>query len=360
MITCRTTIHTVRLATAFILAMLFLANSSSSLDFPRVGRFFGLSRKSENNKTREERRANKADVRQAEILLSEASTDEMREEERMSEVLNQDASYLSLFQSIHNPDVNLANLVKTGEVLKYQASWRGLPAGTIRCAAKRQVMLKERPVFVFEFNVESNDFLSAFYPVKTSINSYVDADTGRSYLIRRRVSESKRSYKDRLEFKYDHRRDNGIPEPVSKYSFVGESGREEASAPFPIPGSLQDMVSVIYYIRGLELNSVGDSCHLLIGGRKKPVITAIKVINEEELDIPGVGTFDALVVEPTTDGTNLSGNFLATRGGERVWLEKNSRIPLMCSAKLPSIGDVVATLVEAENSVLAQYAKRDE
>ena len=293
------------------------------------------------------------------LNLSEKATDEIREEDRVSEVLNQDASYLSLFESIRNPDVCIQDFVKPGEELKYQAKWKGFPAGTIRCSAKRMAKLKNRPVFVFELSLESNDFMSPFYAVKTNINSYVDASNGRSYLIRRRVSEGKRSYHDRLEFKYDYRRDNGIADPISKYSMVGTNGKEVASLPFPIPGNMQDMVSIIYYIRGMELTKVGDSCELLLGGRKKPVITSITVINEEEVTIPNIGKLDCLVLEPVTDGTNISGNFVATRGGEKVWLEKNTRIPVMVSAELP-LGAVVATLIQADNSELLTHVKKDE
>lgn len=322
----------VRVALTAFITILTVASTSTSLEFPRLGTLLGLS---------------------------ERASDEMREEERISEVLNQDASYTSLFKTVSNPDVHLKNYVKPGEELRYQAKWRGLPAGNIRCAAKRMAMLKNRTVFVFEVNLESNDFLNAFYPVKTSINSYVDADNGRSYLIRRRVSERNRDYKDRLEFKYDFRRAGGIPDPVSKYSKVGESGKEESALPFPIPGNMQDMVSIIYYIRGTNLREVGDSCNLMVGGRKKPVITKISVIGEEEISVPNIGTFDCLIVEPTTDGTNLSGNLIATRGGEKVWLERHSLIPVMVTAQLPKpMGVVAATLVEATNSELMQHVKQ--
>lgn len=295
------------------------------------------------------------------LNLSEKASDEMFEEERVSEVLNQDASYMSLFRSVSNPDVKLQNYVKPGEELKYQAKWRDWPAGNVRISAKRVAKLKNRPVFVFELSVESNDFLSAFYPVKTNINSYVDADNGRSYLLRRRVSERNREYKDRLEFKYDFRNDKGIPTPVSKYSQVGEDGKEDANLPFPIPGNMQDIVSVMYYIRGMDLKKVGDSCNFLLGGRKKPVITTVTVLEETELSIPQVGTFDCLVLEPSTDGTNISGNMLATRGGEKVWVEKNTLIPLKVTAQLPKpMGAVTATLMQADNCRLSQFAKKPE
>ncbi len=295
------------------------------------------------------------------LTLSEKASDEIREEERISEVLNKDASYLSLFDSVRNPDVRIRDFVNPGEELRYQAKWRGLPAGTIRSSAKRIAKLKSRPVFVFELDVESNDFLSAFYPVKTNINSYVDAENGRSYLIRRRVSERDREYRDRLEFKYDFRRENGISDPVSKYSITDDGGKEEASRPFPIPGNLQDMVSIIYYVRGLDLRKTGDAQTLLLGGRKKPVVTTVSVIGEETVAVPGIGAFDCLVVVPETGGCNISGNFIATRGGEKVWLEKNTLIPVMVSAELPKpLGAVTATLVQAEGSRLTEFARPEQ
>ena len=315
-----------------VLTFVIVAFPASSLEFPRLSNILGLSEK---------------------------ASDEIREEERISEVLDQNADYRNLFRSIRNPDIQLKNHVRIGEELKYQAKWRGFPAGSVHLLAKRETNLKNRPVYVFELYVESNDFLnvSAAYPVSTKINSYVDAVNGRSYLIRRLVSERNRSYKDRLEFKYDFRLPNGITDPVSKYSRVGDNGKEEANRPFPIPGNMQDMVSIIYYIRGLELNKIGDSCSLLLGGRMKPVLTSLSVIAEERVDVPNIGTFNCLVVEPHTDGTNLSGNLVATRGGERVWLEKNTRIPVMVSAELPKpLGTVVATLIQADNCTLLQHS----
>ena len=291
------------------------------------------------------------------LQLSEKPSDEMREEERISEALDQNVDYRSLYQSMENPQVQLYRHVRPGEELAYQAKWRGLPAGSIRLAAKRLTSLKNRPVFVFELNVESNDFLSAFYPINNSLNSYADAASGRSYLLRRRISERNRQYKDRLEFKYDSLLPNGLPDPASRYSLVDDLGRETMSSPFPIPGNLQDIVSVIYYVRGMKLAKTGDSCAILLGSRQKPVIARITVVAEERLDIPGFGKFDCLVVEPSAEGANLSGNLLATRGGEKAWLEKHCLVPVQVSAELPPpLGGVTATLIQAENCSLRQYA----
>lgn len=292
--------------------------------------------------------------------LPDSASDEIQEEEWISEVLAKDANYRDLFQTVTNPDIPLRRYVQPGEELRYQAKWRGLPAGTIRLAAKRLGVVKGRQVFVFELNAESNDFMNAFYPVNTSANSYVDAATGRSYLIRRRVAERNRNYKDRLEFKYDFRMPNGLPDPVCRYSIVSDHGQEVASAPCPIPGNMQDMVSVIYYLRGLDLGKPGDSCRLLIGGRMKPAIMTLNVVGEEIVAIPKLGRFECLVIDPQGDGTNLSSNLVAARGSERFWIEKTSRIPLMFCADLPKpLGTVVATLVAAENSVLPRYALPD-
>lgn len=284
---------------------------------------------------------------------------EMNEEERISEVLDQDVNYRKLFDSISNPDIPLNRYVRLGEELRYQAKWRGLPAGTVRLAAKRLGVIKGRSVFVFELNAESNDFLNAFYPVNTNANSYVDAANGRSYLLRRRISERNRNYKDRLEFKYDFRLPNGLPDPILKYSMVGESGQEVANQPVPIPGNMQDMVSVIYYVRGMNLRKVGDSATFLVGGRTQPGIMTVSVVAEDRVQIPNFGTFDCLVVEPQGDGTNISGNLIASRGAEKVWLEKHTRIPVQFSADLPPpLGSIIATLVQADNCPVLNYAIR--
>lgn len=291
--------------------------------------------------------------------LPDNAAAEMHEEERISEVLDQDVNYRQLFDAVSNPDIPLSRYVRPGEELKYQAKWRGLPAGTVRLAAKRMGMIKGRPVFVFELNAESNDFLNAFYPVNTNANSYVDAGTGRSYLLRRRIAERNRNYKDRLEFKYDFRNPNGLPDPVLKYSVVGDNGQEEAKQPVPIPGNMQDMVSIIYYIRGCNLNAVGDSCSFLIGGRKQPSIMTVRVVAEDCVVVPGMGNFDCLVVEPWGDGTNISANMIASRGSERIWLEKNTRIPIQLAADLPApLGSIVATLVKEENSPLPRFVNK--
>ncbi|MDR1518960.1 MAG: DUF3108 domain-containing protein [Planctomycetota bacterium] len=289
--------------------------------------------------------------------LSEQAAAEMRAEEKISEELDQSADYRSRYQSIQNRPIRLQSHVKPGEELVFQAKWRGLPAGTLRLAAKRLTRLKNRPVFVFELQVTSNDFMGAFYPVDNSVISYADANDGHSYLLRRNISERHRRYKDRLEFKYDSRLENGLPDPVSRYSLVDELGREEAGAPFPIPGAMHDMVSSIYCLRGMDLRKIGDSQSFLLGSRQKPVIASVTVVAEEQLNLPGLGKFACLVVEPSANGANLSGHPLATRGGEKVWLEKHCRIPLQVSAELPwPVGQVIASLVNAEKCDLGRYA----
>ncbi|MDR2392183.1 MAG: DUF3108 domain-containing protein [Planctomycetota bacterium] len=310
-------------------------NRGFALEWPRLFRHFNL------------------------LGLSEKTSDEIQEEEKISEALDQIADYRSLRQSMENPDIPLRRYVRPGETLSYQAKWRGLPAGSVRLSAKRLAILKNRPVFVFELTVESNDFLDAFYPINNRINSYVDASNGRSYLLRRNIAERNRRYKDRLEFKYDGRFPNGLPNPVSRYSMVDDQGRETANNPFPISGNMQDVVSSIFCLRGMGLRKEGDVCLLLIGSRQKPVAARIEVVGEERLDLPGLGKFDCLVVEPSAEGANLSGQPLATRGGEKAWLEKHCFVPLQVSAILPSpVGEVVATLVAAENSVLGRYVAK--
>ncbi len=45
------------------------------------------------------------------LNISEKADDEIREEDRVSEVLNRDAAYTSLFRSVNNPDIAMARKI---------------------------------------------------------------------------------------------------------------------------------------------------------------------------------------------------------------------------------------------------------
>lgn len=284
--------------------------------------------------------------------LPETATDEMRAEDGISEVLGHSAAAAALLPV--NKDIPLQSVVAPGEVLRYSAKWKGLPVAEARLSAKRVVELRGKPVFVFELTIETNDFFSTIYPTQTSIHSYADASSGRSCLIRRRVAERNRAYRDRLEFKYDNRLANGVPDPVSVYSYVDQQGAEHVNPPASITANMQDMVSAIYYLRGADLGSTGSNTSIVLGGRKRPSIATLHIVGTEVLEVPALGgPTECIVVEPRTDGSNISGNLVATRGGEKVWLTRKGHIPVRIEAQLPSpIGSVVATLSQADGMLL--------
>ena len=76
-----------------------------------------------------------------------------------------------------NPPINLVNHITLGEELSYIASWAGFPAGSIRTKVWRNFKeIDSKKVFLFEATLETNDFVSFFYPVKNTIHSFTEAE----------------------------------------------------------------------------------------------------------------------------------------------------------------------------------------
>ncbi len=256
-------------------------------------------------------------------------------------------------EGVSNRPQRLDQVADVGERLVYQARWGGFPAGRITLRVKRRARVRGRFAFVLDLHAESNDFLDVFYRVDSTISSIADVETGMSYLFRRKLHEGRRRVDDRLEFDLTHKGSAGVVEPVAKYSKV-EDDRTIRSDPRPIPGPLQDCLSVVYYLRHLAFEEVADEHRVLIGSRKSVDVATFTALRFEELNLGRLGRYSCVVVEPRgskdTDRTTL----VAARDRAEIWLERNTRIPLLIVVKVP-IGSISARLIRAEKSPLEKH-----
>ncbi len=257
------------------------------------------------------------------------------------------------YKDKQNPAFNLENVARVGEKLVYAVKWKAFPAGRMTLRVKRKVNVRGRLAFAFEMHIESNDFLDMIYAVDTRVTSIADLQTGMSYLLKRRLREGRRKVDDRLEFDYVHKGDDQTLQPVSKYSKI-KNGATHHSQPRPIPGPLQDCLSAIYYLRNFKFANPGEKCRFLIGSRKTVDVVTINVLKHEKLRLGRLGTYDCVVVEPKGDKEDARTTLIAARGSARIWLEKNTRIPLMLVVAVP-IGNAKVVLIKAENCNLRQF-----
>lgn len=261
---------------------------------------------------------------------------------------------------VTNASCNLEKATRLAEVLNYQVKYKGLPAGRIELRAKRIALLRGRKSMIFEMHCESNNIVDVLYPVDSTIKSYVDMQDGRSYLFMRKLNEGRRRIDDRLEFDYGYRGKNLVRDetlsaaPLSRYSKVKKDKQVYKSESRSIPGPVQDSLSIIYYIRHLDLSDPSVKHKVLVGSKKRTDVVTINIIGNEQLTLNSIGTFDCVIVEPKGEEDTDRTNIVAVKGSAELWLEKNTKIPLMIKVEVP-FGHVTAALIEAKNTDLDKY-----
>jgi len=289
--------------------------------------------------------------------VPDKQTPDQTEPEKQSEVLpaavTLNAKIQKEYQGISNPPHRLDNVARVGEKLTYAVKWGFAPAGKATLRVKRKVSIRGRNAFAFEMQAQSNDFLHYIYPVDSTVSSVADIETGMSYLFKRDLREGRRQVDDRLEFDVTHKDAAGLVEPVALYSKVKGDTTERAT-PRPIPGPVQDSLSVVYYMRHLAFENIGDKHQVLVGSRKRVDVVTIEAKRFSRLDLGRLGSFDCIVVEPTGDKEAERSTLIAAEGSAEIWLEKNTRIPLMIVVDVP-IGSIRVSLIQVENADLDKY-----
>lgn len=278
-------------------------------------------------------------------------------EKKDSEVLPAVITLTDKYHGVTNPDKNLDQVAKVGEKLEYALKWKGMPAGKAVMEIKRQRNLRGRLADEIELSYQTNNFVDAFYPVDSSVKSFVDVQSGASQMFKRKLREGRvkaRKVDDRLEFDQQFAWPDGRVAPASVYS-KEKNGKTDKNEPLPLPGNVQDSLSAIYYLRNFKFDKVGDSHKMLVGSRKRVDIVTMTASSFEQIEVPGVGKFDAVVVNPEGDQDAERSTLLSTEGDVDIWLEKNSGIPLKIEVGVASIGGVTVILTGAANSGLEQH-----
>lgn len=252
---------------------------------------------------------------------------------------------------VPNPPRPYGDVARLGERLVFLVKWQGVPGGTVTLRVwPKERKIHGRPVYMFELQAESNDFLSVFYSVNTTIRSVADAADGRSYLFQRSMRQGTVDIDDRLEFLYDHRLDDGTPQPVSRFSHR-KKGRMRKRDPRPIPGFLADPLAIAYYMRHLEIDVEKKAPSALMGLHKGAAMVTLVPLRREMLKLPGLGSFDTVVIQPRAPAMENDEGIFETKGMATVWLERSTRIPLQAKVETP-IGDAIGILVEHEKTPL--------
>jgi hypothetical protein len=180
---------------------------------------------------------------------------------------------------------------------------------------------------------QSNDFISAFYPVNNRVESLLDEQG---------------NYPTRLFFKRrEGKRKNDIEVLFDQVAHRATVTKDGATETMDIPPEAQDTLSCLYLFRTLHAGAAGSSSFINVFHDKKNYRLEARIEGKERLKGP-LGEFDTirvLVIMP------FRGLFL-NEGNIRVWLTDDAaRVPVLMKAKVV-IGSVTATLASVRGITL--------
>lgn len=253
-----------------------------------------------------------------------------------------------------NPPVEIHKYLRLDEKLTYVVKWNGFPIGKVVSSVWPVCREFEgKSAFLFQLSVETNDFVSLFYKIRSNLASLVDTQNGWSYLFRRRVLEGDYRGNDRVDFDYNLTGPLGNPTPQAQPALIRWEEVEHLK-PYPLPGKVCDPVNMIWYLRAIPLQRRGDFAKILLADRYGLAVVGWRVKEIGELFLPRMGTYDCVVISPQAHSYQSGKDLLGMVESAELWLEKNTRI-IMRAVADTSYGRISVTLVNEDNTPLKQH-----
>ena len=209
-----------------------------------------------------------------------------------------------------------------GEYLSFSIEYGPIPAGTAVMEVKDGlVTVDENPCYHVVSSARSSRVFSLFFLVNDRLESFIDINGIFPRKFKKTLREGK--YKAARVVYYDQEKRLAI----------------SAKDTTEIPPFAQDVLSVLYYVRTLELE-VGKNIAIDNHSGRTIYPLEMSVVREERVTVEA-GTFDCYVVAPLPRG----GAF-RKKGSLRVWLTKDERkMPVLMKSKV-FFGSIAAKLTD--------------
>ncbi|MFP4012803.1 MAG: DUF3108 domain-containing protein [Chitinispirillaceae bacterium] len=214
-----------------------------------------------------------------------------------------------------------------GEKLVYEIVWGPFKAGYVILNAQPH---PQTGTIRLGAKAVSNNFVSAFYKMRDYIISWVDAEGLYPHFFEQHLREGK--YKMDGFILYDN---------VGEKVFV----QEKKSRVFRAPKFTHDYISVLYYVRSMELKK-GDqfSINMFIHSKIHPIRFNIR--GKEDVEVTA-GKFRCIKLEPKLAG---KGRAFTKKDKMQVWLtDDKHKIPVMIKSKI-KVGSITAKLIHYEQN----------
>ncbi len=208
-----------------------------------------------------------------------------------------------------------------GERLEFSVKYGSISAGIAVMEISDTAMVDNHQCYRIVSTANSNDFISLFYKVRDSVQTYLDVPGLFPHLFMKRLREG--GYKNDRLTSFDQKNHLAITgkDTIPTYSFV------------------QDPLSALYFVRTQELIPGKDISIDSHADRKNyPIL--IKVLKRDRVEVPA-GKFDCVVVEPVM---RAEGIFKA-KGNIKIWLTDDEyKMPVMMKTEVYFLGSINAQL----------------
>ena len=217
-----------------------------------------------------------------------------------------------------------------GEHLEFEITYSFYSAGTATMSVLDVVPVNGGNCYHIQTTARSNDFISTFYEVRDTVNSYIDTQGIFSRRFEKKLREGR--YKaDRYEDFYPDRLI--ALNTIEKYALT------------EIPLYVQDILSSLYYVRTFDLE-VGRNVEVVTYADGKVYPLNILVHKQEEVTVPA-GTFTCLKIEPLLQSEGV----FRQKGKLVIWITDDKyKIPVKMESKV-IIGSIASKLLSYQTGV---------
>lgn len=221
---------------------------------------------------------------------------------------------------------------RPGETLVFKLRWSFIPAGEATLSVLPIERIDGKPAYHFVMTAKTNRFMDSFYKVRDRIDAYADIDMTHTVLYKKKQHEGSTKRDVVVNFDWDKNEAQYITS-------------EDTRSPIAIqPGSF-DPLSIFYYARLFNLDTVGEIEHPVTDG-KKCVIGKATVIGRETIVLSS-GTYDTHVLAP--DLKHVGGVFQKSKNAKiLLWVTADHRkLPVKIKSKV-AVGSFIGELIRVE------------
>lgn len=227
------------------------------------------------------------------------------------------------------PAVALHNVPWKAERLLFELSWFKLKVGTATMEASEEYIEGKQGYHISAITA-SNSFVDTFFKVRDRVDSFIYADSLSSY--RYKVHQEEGNFRRDKEITFDYIKG------MATYL------KDQQTAVYSIPSSVQDALSVLYYLRTKKI-TVGKTEFINVFDDRKLWQVEVQVFGKEKIQTPA-GVFDTIMVKPIL---KFEGIF-QRKGDIYIWLTDDERkMPVRMRSKV-KIGSISADLVEYKST----------